>query len=207
MLRWERGEKLREVHWEDLYPGDWCVQRQWLYFYISHNGNSKYTMSIEPFILIYCLAKLYWFWALVDVWCLDSSLHNTTTFIESHIPKMRNSSTRVTAQSMGLHVHCAWDQGDMNNNKMRDTKVFTLYFCTSVWGQVKNYPAVFFYTFYNYPKPSMTFSFQPNKPDINDSQNMFTQFNEKQTENVDYSDHWMDGSVAASSMLALALDC
>ena len=53
----------------------------------------------------------------------------------------------------------------------------------------------------------MTFSFQPNKPDIHDSQNMFTQFNEKQTENVDYSDHWMDGSVAASSMLALALDC
>ena len=59
----------------------------------------------------------------------------------------------------------------------------------SVWGQVENYPAVFFYTFYNYPKPSMTFSFQANKPDIHDSQNMFTQFNEKQTENVDYSDH------------------
>ena len=50
----------------------------------------------------------------------------------------------------------------------------------------------------------MTFSFQPDKPDIHDSQNMFTQFNEKQTENVDYSDHC---SVAASSMLALALDC
>ena len=65
------------------------------------------------------------------------------------------------------------------------------------------------YTFYNYPKPSMTFSFQANKPDIHDSQNMFTQFNEKQTENVDYSDHWMDGSgsVAASSMLAPAVDC
>ena len=84
----------------------------------------------------------------------------------------------------------------MNNNKLRDTKVFVHSFLDvagilhpSVWGQVNNYPAVFFYTLYNYPKPSMTFSFQANKPDIHDSQNMFTQFNEKQTENVDYSDH------------------
>ena len=50
----------------------------------------------------------------------QSSQHNN--FHWGSYPNMRNSSIRVTAQSMGLHVHCAWDQGNMNNNnnKLRD---------------------------------------------------------------------------------------
>ena len=116
-------------------------------------------MSIEPFILIYYLDKLtyylYWFCAHVDVWCLDSSLHNTTTFIESHIPIWETHPYEWQINQWGcmcivLEIREIWTTTNWGTQKC---SLFT--WCNmesfghpSVWSQVKNFPSITSSTLY-----------------------------------------------------------